>query len=98
MPPVDEIKNFQVDPYTLQVIDGGDKGEEGPLDDSNQPDLNLAAVSIPTKPTGWDLRKPDKMTASRLKTGYEQIIQRQLSEKNQKKMSDNEIPISSSKY
>ena len=69
MPPVDEIKNFQVDPYTLQVIDDEGKAE-GPDDEENQ-DLKEDAEPIPMKPTGWDLRKPDKMTASKLKTGYE---------------------------
>ena len=56
-----------------------DDDDEIMLDDDDKEGVvaRYDAVPIPNKPTGWDLRKPDTMTASRLKTGYETIIKRQ---------------------
>ena len=60
----------------MQVLEGQQSGDEQADDHLNDRDHidEVTAIPIPTKPTGWDLRKPDKMTASKLKTGYEGII------------------------
>ena len=67
-PPVDEIKKFEVDPYTLQVesddqIDEGDKEEGGPK--TNWWDQ-----------MAWKIRQPDNPSQYGLKSGYEKIIQK----------------------
>ena len=58
-----------------------DRDDEILSDDKEGVAARYEAVPIPSKPTGWDLRKPDTMTASKLKTGYETIIKRQQTEK-----------------
>ena len=53
MPPVDHIKKFEVDPYTLQVE--SDAVSE-PEEDAEKPGVSPATQ----QPSVWKIRKPDK--------------------------------------
>lgn len=68
MPPVEYIKNLEVDPYTLQVQKTGES------DDEKEGDLARNNKSA------WKIRKPVKPNQSNLLTGYEQIITRKQQE------------------
>ena len=66
MPPVDEIRKLNVDPFTIRVES----------DDPDQEVLEEAKEeTIATKkPLAWKIRKPDRQIQGNLKTGYEPII------------------------
>ena len=66
MPPVDEIRKLNVDPYTIRVES----------DDPDQEDLEeFKEETVATKkPLAWKIRKPERQIQGNLKTGYEPII------------------------
>ena len=71
MPPVDHIRRFEVDPYTLQVESDKLSASEDDEVKHEGPDMKLKTI---VQPYGWKIRKPDKPNQTTLKTGYEPII------------------------
>ena len=70
MPPVDHIKRFAVDPYTLQIESEPEKQTSVEREESASP----KAEPVKVKESAWKIRKPEKQNQGRLKTGYEPII------------------------
>lgn len=77
MPPVDHIKKFEVDPYTLQVESEGEEEQKS--------DAPLKAAGVEGNDekkimgaSAWKIRKPTKPNQGNLRTGYEPIIAQRL--------------------